>query len=156
MELDGLNPREREKSLMAVFNRDIRNNHSFSFQGKQINPTAQDGKIPMDTLFTHLTTQIINQKTREREFEIHRSRRLHWIKHHINERKTENMLVFSVKEPDGLRTYIFDKDEDYVIVLEPLREKKEYYLLTAFHVRGKDVSRNKFEKKYARRLPETL
>ena len=68
----------------------------------------------------------------------------------------DNMLVFSVKEPDGLRTYIFDKDENYVIVLEPLREKNEYYLLTAFHIRGKDAQRNKFGKKYARRLPETL
>lgn len=156
LELDGLNPKDREKSLMGVFNRDIRNNQYFRFRGKQLNPTPKDGEIQMNTLFTHLTTHIIDQKTREREFEIHRSRRLHWVKHHIDERKKDNMLVFSVKEPDGLRTYIFDKDENYVIVLEPLREKNEYYLLTAFHVRGKDAQRNKFGKKYARRLPETL
>lgn len=141
---------------MGVFNRDIKNNQSFRFQGKQLNPTTKDGEIPMNTLFTHLTTQIIDQKAREREFEIHRSRRLHWVKHHIDERKKDNMLVFSVKEPEGLRTYILDKDENYVIVLEPLREKNEYYLLTAFIVRGKDAKRNKFGKKYARRLPETL
>jgi hypothetical protein len=156
LELDSLNPKEREVSLMGIFNRDIVNNHSFIFQGKQLNPTPQDGAISMDTLFTHLTTHIIDKKTREREFEIHRSRRLHWIKHHIDERKKDNMLVFSVKEPEGFRTYIFDVDENYVIVLEPLRKKDEYYLLTAFYVQGKDAMRNKFKKKYARRLPDTL
>jgi len=156
LELNGLNPRDREMSLMGVFNRDIVNNQSFNFQGKHLNPTTKDGEIPMNTLFTHLTTQIIDEKTREREFDIHRSRRLHWIKHHLDERKKDNMLVFSVNEPEGFRTYIFDKDENYVIVLEPLRKINEYYLLTAFHVRGRDAMRNKFGKKYARRLPDIL
>ncbi len=156
LELDSLSPRDREKSLMGVFNKDIVNNLSFKFQGKQINPTPQDGAISMNILFMHLTTQIIDEKTREREFELHRSRRLHWIKHHIDERKKENMLVFSLKEPFGFRTYVFDVDENYVIVLEPLREKNEYYLLTAFHIQGKDAKRDKFKIKYARRLPDTL
>ena len=35
------------------------------------------------------------------------------------------MAVFSVEEPDGKKTYIWDKDEDYIIVLEPLRNKEE-------------------------------
>ena len=43
----------------------------------------------------------------------------------------------------------------YVIVLEPLREN-EYYLLTAFYVRGKDAKRKKYEKKYKRRLSDLL
>ena len=66
------------------------------------------------------------------------------------------MLIFSVKEPNGNRTYIYDIDENYVIVLEPLREKNEYYLLTAFYVRGKDAKRKKYEKKYKRRLSDLL
>lgn len=156
LELDGLNPKDREKSLMGIFNRDIVNNPFLKFQGKQLNPTPLEGVISMSTLFTHLTTQIIDKKTREREFEIHRSRRLHWIKHHIDERKKGNMMVFSLKEPEGYRTYIFDVDENYVIVLEPLRKKDEYYLLTAFYIQGKDAMRNKFKKKYARSLPDTL
>lgn len=156
LELDGLNPGDRKKSLMGVFNRDFVNKRSFSFQGKHINPTPQDGEISMSTLFSHLTTQIIDKKTRERAFEMHRSKRLHWIKYHIEERKRDNMLIFSAKEPEGFRTYILDKDENYVIVLEPLREKNEYYLLTAFHIKGKDAMRDKFGKKYARRLQQTL
>lgn len=64
------------------------------------------------------------------------------------------MYVFSVDESAcGVRTYIYDKDENYVIVLEPLRNSNEYYLLTAYHLRGKDKSRDKIMKKYKRRLP---
>ena len=62
------------------------------------------------------------------------------------------MKVFSVQEPQGIRTYIYDMDEHYVIILEPLRNKDEYYLLTAYHMEGKDVARNKMDKKYMRRL----
>ena len=53
------------------------------------------------------------------------------------------MAVLSVEEPDGKRTYIWDKDEDYIIVLEPLRNKEEYYLLTAYYMEGKEKARNK-------------
>lgn len=49
------------------------------------------------------------------------------------------MLVFSVKEPEGIRTYIYDKDEKYVIILEPLRNGTQYYLLTTYYLTGKDA-----------------
>jgi len=57
-----------------------------------------------------------------------RSIRLHWIRHHIEEKKSDNMLVFSVTEPKvaTARTYIYDKDEKYLIVLEPMRNRNEY------------------------------
>ena len=60
------------------------------------------------------------------------------------------MAVLSVEEPVGKRTYIWDKDEDYIIVLEPLRNKEEYYLLTAYYMEGKDKARNKMAKKWKR------
>ena len=56
----------------------------------------------------------------------------------------------------GKRTYIWDKDEDYIIVLEPLRNKDEYYLLTAYYTEGKDKARNKMAKKWKRRIKEDL
>ena len=110
----------------------------------------------METLFAHLTTTVVVYKTKKREFDIHRSQRLHWIKHHIDEKKSDNMLCFSVKEPEGIRTYIYDKNEKYVIVLEPKHKNTIYYLLTAYHLRGKDAKRNKILKKYKRRLKETF
>ena len=64
------------------------------------------------------------------------------------------MLLFSIREPEGIRTYYYDRDEKYVIVLEPLRDGCAYYLLSAYYVKGKDAMRNKIEKKYRRKLEE--
>lgn len=152
LEIGSFNETQRKKSLMGIFNRDVKNNPNFKFRTKQINPTPKDGEFPLDTLFKHLTTVIVDRKTRKREFERERSIRLHWIKHHINEKKKDEMLVFSTKEKDGVRTYIYDKKEFYVIILEPYRNGLEYYLLTAYHLRGKN--RYKIENKYKRRLNE--
>ena len=77
---------------------------------------------------------------------------LQWIRFHLNQKKKTNMLLFSVREPEGIRTYYYDSDEKYVIILEPLRNKNAYYLITAYFVKGKDAKRNKIEKKYKRRL----
>jgi len=156
LELVAFNTYDREKSLYGIFNRDIVENASFKFRNKQINPTPFDGIIKMSTLFAHLTTVIVDKKTRKRDFEMHRSVRLHWVKYHIEQNKKDDILIYSVKEPDGFRTYIYDITEKYVVVLEPLRNINEYYLLSAYHVRGKDAARNKFKKKYKRKLNEVL
>ena len=42
------------------------------------------------------------------------------------------------------------------IVLEPLRNKDEYYLLTAYYMEGKDKACNKMAKKWKRRIKEDL
>lgn len=148
---------QRKKSLSAIFERDIATNQNFTFNGKAITPTPQkDGQIKMDLLFFHLTTVMVDKVKRNRVFDLHRSVRLHWVKHHIDYRKKENILHFSIKEPEGIRTYIYDIDEKYVIILEPLRNGVEYYLITAYHLRGKDAKRNKIAKKYKRRLNELL
>jgi len=156
LELNDFNYSQRKSSLLGVFNRDIANNPNFRFRLKRINPTPKDNAISMDTLFDHLTRGEDDHETKSREFEIDRSKRLHWIKYHVEEKKQHNMFVFSVEEPKGLRTYIYDKDEKYVIVLEPLRKVNEYYLLSAFYVKGKDDARDKYMKKYKRKLNEVL
>jgi len=156
LEIAALSVVKRTESLKAIFKRDIENNDKFKFRNKQIKPTVTDGEIPMETLFKHLTTIKFDYETQKREFDFHRSVRIHWIKYHIEGKKTDNVLIFSVKEPEGNRTYIYDKDENYVIVLEPLRKTSEYYLLTAYPILGKDDKREKMLKKYKKRLPEVL
>ena len=154
LELAALSEPQRTKSLRGVFRRDIEENPNFKFQAKQIKPTTADGEDSMDRLFRHLTTRITDKATQHREFEMARSMRLHWIRHHVEERKRDNMYIFSLNEPrNGIRTYIYDKDENYVIVLEPLRNGMEYYLLTAYYLEGKDAARDKMMRKYKRRLP---
>ncbi len=156
LDLGAYSEMRRKQSLQAIFDRDISQNAHFTFQNKRIQPTPLEGEIKMSTLFTHLTTVITDYKTNRREFDIHRAVRLHWIKYHIDYKKKENILHFSVKEPQGNRTYIYDKEEKYVIVLESLRKVNEYYLLTAYHLQGKDAKRNKILKKYKRKLTELL
>lgn len=145
-------PDQRLQSLKRIFDRDIANNQNFCFRAKRINPTPADGEDTMERLFRHLTTVITDKSTNKREFDMYRSIRLHWIKYHVDESKKDNMLVFSVQEKDGVRTYIYDIDEQYVIVLEPMRRKDEYYLLTAYYLEGKDRARDKMMKKYDRRI----
>lgn len=156
LELDSLNENQRTQSLKGIFNRDFVENINIKFRNKSIKPTPVNGQIEMDTLYKHLTCLLEDKIIRNRVFDIHRSRRLHWVRFHLEEQKTKNVLVFSVREPEGVRTYIYDKDEKYVIVLEPLKKQSEYYLLSAYYVRGKDAAREKFEKKYKRRLPDLL
>lgn len=154
LELNSLDEYQRTESLKGIFNRDIVSNTNFAFRTKKLNPTPAEGRDTMERLFRHLTTVIIDKKTNKREYDSSRSVRFHWLKYHLEEKKSSNMFVFSVDEPEGVRTYIWDKDEDYVIVLEPLRNKDEYYLLTAYHIEGKDKARNKMPKKWKRRLSD--
>lgn len=155
LDLLHLNKTQRTNSLLGIFDRDICNNPSFLFRQKPIYPTpTEDGEVAMETLFNHLTRKITNKSLRQREFDIERSCRLHWVRHHIENKKKENMLCFSVKEPNGIRTYLYDIVEKYVIVLEPLRDNTAYFLITAFPLLGKDRARDSIMKKYKRKLNE--
>ncbi|MFN7911253.1 MAG: hypothetical protein ACK5QC_05480 [Bacteroidota bacterium] len=151
LELNAYSLHQCQETLKKIFARDIEQNGNFHFRGKKINPVKGE-PIPMQTLFTHLTTVIIDQKTRKREYEPRRSERLHWLKHHVEEKKQAGMLVFSCKDPDGIRTYILDEEEAYVIILAPYRDGTEYYLLTAYYLNGRNPE--KIKKKYKRRLLE--
>lgn len=163
LDVDALSPKERILSLRRVFDRDIPNNAKFGFRGKKIYPIPTDGQDKIDLLFAHLTTKVIDPQTKHREYDRPRSIRLHWIKFHIEERKHDDMLVFSTINGREKRTYIYDVKEKYVIVLEPKSAKREngqiyryYYFLTAYPLEGKDAKRNKIEKLYARRIDEIL
>lgn len=156
LDISGMSVAQRDVSLRGVFDRDITNNQNFTFKNKQVTPTPADGAIEMDILFRHLTTVIVDDGTRRRDFDIHRSQRLHWVRYHIEQRNPAKILIFTVKEPEGNRTYIYDQDEKYVIVLEPKYGNTIYFLLTAYHLRGRDEKRDKILKKYKRRLDVIL
>lgn len=153
LEFMGMNAYQRIQSLKGVFQRDIQHNNAFEFRGKRINPTPGQQE-PMERLFTHLTTEVVNPETKHREFELRRSERLHWIKYHIEEKKNQGMLVFSIKELGQIRTYILDQNENYVIVLEAFRNQSEYYLLTAYFLDGRNP--DKMNNKYKRRLMDMI
>jgi hypothetical protein len=77
----------------------------------------------------------------------------------LEEKKKDNVEVFSVEERDQkkrkdiIRTYIYDVEQKYIIVLDPQRTQKDYYLVTAFHL-NKDYGEKKLKKLIKNRLPE--
>lgn len=161
LELDHLNPGQRIASLKGVFDRDIRDNNGFNFRTKRIYPVKIEADA-MSTLFTHLTCHSIEiveengNKYKRREYEALRSKRLHWIKHHIEEKRNVRMEVFSVEEridgKDKIRTYIYDLDESYVIILEP-QKNPSYYLITAYYI-NEVWGKKAMAKRLKKRLPE--
>jgi len=149
---------QRNVSLKSVFKRDIEENPTLNFRRKFIRPIKKEGQVPMDNLLHHLTTREDKdekgKKTGSRSFEMARSQRLHWVKYHLEEKKKDNMDVFSYKDRiDGknrIRTYIYDMEQEYVIILEPQRSGLDYYLLTAYYLNepgGKNQIQSKQKKK---------
>ena len=92
-----------------------------------------------------------------------RSRRLHWIKPHVEETTEEkNVVIFSViernkkKRKDIKRTYIYNVKQKYVVVLEPqVRCGNAYFLLTAYYL-DEDYGEKKMKKMMQKRLPGVL
>lgn len=161
LELLSLSERERDRSLKIIFERDICNNDNFRFRYKQIRPLKKDGEPSIETLFQHLTRtsqEIVNENGKKyksrNNFDIKRSERLHWIWHHIQEK--EIIEIFSVEErikgQNIIRTYLWDKVEDYAIVLEPYRLTKDYYLLTAYYLEKDKGGIKAMNKRYKRKL----
>ncbi len=158
LDIVGLTVQQRTTSLKGIFKRDIEDNHNFKFQNKQIRPLKKEGQDSMDTLFHHLTTKDDKDEKGNllgsRSFELARSQRLHWVRHHIEERKKGNVVIFSfkdrVKGKNIIRTYIYDVEQEYVIILEPQRSGTDYYLLTAYQLnepRGKEQIETKRNRK---------
>jgi len=165
LEIMHLTEYKRTESLRGIFNRDIESNPNFKFRSKQIRPIFIDGEATMGTLFNHLTREEIEAentdgtKYKQRVFEKDRSMRLHWIKFHVDERKDDKIEVFSIIEWDTKKrkeviiTYIYDLEQEYIIVLEPQKSGMDYYLLSA-HYLNRDYGTKKMKKKLKRKLPD--
>lgn len=167
LEIMHLTEGQRKVSLRSVFDRDITFNDAFRFQTKQIRPTKQDGMINLDRVFNHLIKEDVEvirddgTKYTKRVFEKDRSMRLHWVKPHVDELTKTKIEVFSVverdptKRKDVIRTYIYNTDKNYVVVLEPQNSKTDYYLLTAYYL-NKSYAPKQMKKKMKKRLAEVI
>ena len=165
LELGHLSSYDRILSLKKIFNRDISENAGFNFRTKLIRPFKSNGQSDMETLFSHLTCMTEDKideagnkiKTRT-EFDYDRSKRLHWVKHHIDERSPDKIDVFSYMDridgKDVIRTYIHDHCENYIVVLAPQRSNTDYYLITAYHLSKEKGGINQIKNKSKKRLAE--
>lgn len=132
-------------SIKNVFNRDFTTNLPILFKNINVEPAPNNGTDKVELLFRHLTTKIIDEKTRKREFESERAIRLHWIRFHIEGKCKDEVICFEVENEH--RIYILNKTERYVIVFEP--KKTSYYLLTAYKLEPSSYKKimNKLEKR---------
>ncbi|MDD4149658.1 MAG: hypothetical protein PHE33_06480 [Bacteroidales bacterium] len=161
LELSHYSEIQRTISLRKVFDRDITNNNNFKFRTKTIRPVKKEGLDSMDVLFDHLTKKTIiddEGKKRRNVFEIDRSRRLHWIKHHIAEIESDILKIFSYEDRTKdrgsvVRTYIYDTKENHVIILEPQRSELDYYLISAYYL-NEPGGEKQIKNKYKKRLDE--
>lgn len=165
LELQGISEKERHYDLLSIFKRDIEDNPNFAFRQWRIYPIKAQGEADMGRLFKHLTCEEVIIENEDgtnfskRVFEMARSQRLHWINHHMKEATPQNIDVFTIEERDSKKrkvkkTYIYDKVEEYVVVLEQQRTNA-FYLLTAYHL-NKDYGKKSLMKKMKRRLPTVL
>ncbi|MEH6304687.1 hypothetical protein RYH73_03470 [Olivibacter sp. CPCC 100613] len=165
LELSHLTENDRKSSLKRVFRRDFEESDR-DFLGKPIRPTKNiNGDIDLDNLFHHLITvgSTIEdvQGNVGRIFDLYRSERLHWVKFHLENSHLEEIQVFSTEERDEKkrrnvnRTYLYNKTEKYVVVLEPQRSGLDYYLLSAYYL-NKEYSIKQMNKKIKRKLSQIL
>jgi len=165
LELNHFTEWERKQSLEAIFNRDIADNVDFKFKTKIIRPLKKEDVYDVSSLFKHLTFRTedvtdkrgVKIKTRA-IFDFERSKRLHWILPHINEKVKEEIRLFSsvvrIKGRDITRTFIHNVTENYIVILEPQRSGLDYYLITAYYLEKKLGGPKSINKIYNRRLKE--
>lgn len=140
LEVDFMRVGDREVSLRGIFERDFIAS-SNSYRGKMIIPTPKDGIPTMDVLFLHLTRKTESPDASKRIYDRDRAIRIHWIKHHICKCDDVDYIdVFSVRDKNAIRTYIFNETQSYVVILEP-RGAETYYLLTAYYLQGANTKK---------------
>ena len=161
LDLSSYTEKDRTECLRKIYKRDIEDYLLFFRQSKVYPTKNENDETTFATHFGHLTgknfteTNENGETIKKRSFDIFRSQRLHWIKTHIEEQTGEqDILVFSNDYP-SVRTYIWNKKQSYVVILEPQRKPNSYYLLTAYYLNEKG-SIKQMENKYQKRMSNVV
>jgi hypothetical protein len=102
--------------------------------------------------FWHLITRL-DERTKQRYFDPRRAERLPWCAPLLANATDADVLTWNSRERNRIRTYVWLRTNDYVVVLE-LRTQdvgEVFWLVTAYHVDGKD-GRKRLQRSYDRRL----
>lgn len=148
-------------ALYAIFERDIKNS-AIRLKGR---PVWHDRRVlpgeEYEEGFWHLTSRdewVFDKKQRrkvkDRVWDSRRSERLPWCRPTIEHAGEPVVMMWDYEEADGqIRTYVWLKEWDYVIVLE--RQQKRlgviFMLITAFYV-DCAAKRSDLESRYVKRI----
>lgn len=124
-------------SLYAIFDRDFK-------KGKPIFnkiPVWWDQRIEKDNTFEEGFWHLISrndQFTNERNFDPRRAERLPWCRPVLTHAHETAVVVGDYQEGRRMRTYVWLKEHDYVIVLERRQQNIGLvaFLITAYHIDG--------------------
>jgi hypothetical protein len=122
----------------------------FIFLGKPIaiDFTLEEGR---EKTFWHVITRDIT-KTGNREAELQRAVRVHWIGPILENYAHPNVTYFRYPEGSGrLRYYFWLRSDNYLVILE--ETARRFFLVTAYVVDKKHMI-NDIERKYSQRLKE--
>lgn len=141
--------------LYDVFERDFKKGQP-KFKGMPVWWDRRfEGDDPHEEGFWHLVTRD-DKQTGQRLLETPRAKRLAWCRATIDHCGEAEVLAFDYLEGDGrVRTYLWVKDADYVVILGKVIRKRKvvaYMLVTAFFLDGPSRRRT-MQKKYDNRLP---
>lgn len=153
LDIVGMSQNQAEESLMRIFQRDMIDNPCPNFNNKTLIYINDNSVHSIKVAFDHLIKN--KQEGKRNNIDNKRAARLHWIKHFLENGIKENMgfWVFSHKMVNSnIRTYIFHKKSQFLIILEPNEKKGEYYLVTAHFREGSGLTDTKSQ--YQSRLSE--
>lgn len=110
-------------------------------------PEKEDGK---EVVFWHLTSREDNA-VGERIPDLRRSERLPWARPMLDNPDKPEVLDWDYEKGDGsIKTYVWLKDYDYLVVLKKYKDGRRR-LLTSFWIEYQNF-RDKLEKKYKQRF----
>ncbi len=134
--------------LFEVFSRDFYG-AAPAFQGRKVlwDTRREDGKY--DECFWHLITKT-DPASGDRLVDTARAKRIAWSAAIIRNSADAAVSCWDSKEAGKLRTYLWLKAMDFVVVLEK-RKSDRCVLVTAYVVEG-DSSRRKLQRSYDRRV----
>ena len=104
--------------------------------------------------FWHIITRD-DAASGDRLLDAPRARRLAWARAVLDHAERDEVVAFEYEESRGrVRTYLWVKDADYVVILEKQSrgQRDIYFLMTAFSLDGPS-RRRAMEKKYQNRRP---
>lgn len=136
-----------EKFSLAyeIFKQDFIKTKLYLAQKIYINPLTHKKQNGKEKIFWHITTRE-NLKSKVREFDEQRSKRIGWIKKIIDNYTHNEIKMFFYKEKRCIRLYLWLYNYDFVVILQKLG-KVESFLVTSFYI-DKGYNKSIYEKRY--------
>ena len=154
---------ETYNNLYNIFCREIRD-YSLYYKAYPVSiyKDMEDGK---EKIFWHLTSReskIKKTPRRKKKYQnsekgprlpdLRRCERLQWIKVFITQARNSELLSFDYEEGDKtIKTYIWFKEEKFVVILKKMKNSSKRILTTSFYV-DKQYTYDDFQRKYNNRI----